>query len=188
MPQIAYLDDLITEEEWAHILKLELSSALTKLLTFFYSKGGETTLVNDLPEYFLSSHVEQLNGRFSSLELPYRVGNAGNKPWTTVSPYEKRSIKLYKVKKSKKKEVPLKECKPRIGPPIYFNPNVNRSPSHTDGNIKLGFVGTKHEMTVRASISIGPRPGSGFIHIVPTRAEMDMLITYLQQVREMIPE
>lgn len=191
---LIYTDNQITDAEWDHITGLQLISGLTKLLQLLRSRGNEAIPYGELPDFFKGSHVEQLNAQFSKRKLPYRVANDGNRPWNTVSPYQKRSIKLYKVERRLKKEVPIKQKGPPRCPPIFFNPDRNR-PGEKEGVVKVGFVGVKDkerawtspEMVVKASLSVGVN-GGGFIHILPTRKEVDKIICYLLEMRDLIPE
>ena len=190
---LIYTDDPITEKEWEQILGLQLISGLTGLLTLLHSRGNEAIPVAELPDFFKGSHVEQLNGQFSKHKLLYRAASAGNQSWTMVLPYEKRSLKLYKGKQREKKEVKPKGS-PRC-PPIFFNPNWNKPASDTTGKVMLSFVGIKDEarpwthveMEIKAGLSVG-LAGKGFIHLLPTRLEMDKIIAHLQEMRNLIPE
>lgn len=191
---LIYTDDPITDEEWKQILGLQLISGLTKLLTLLHSKGNKAIPVGQLPDFFKASHVEQLNGQLSKHKLPYRVANAGNQPWATVLPYENRSLKLYKVKWREKKEFQKRKGSPQC-PPIFFNPTWNKPMSDTSGKAKVRFIGIKDEsrpwthveMEIRAGLSVG-LGGKGFIHLLPTRQEMDKIIAHLQEMRDLIPE
>lgn len=192
---IIFTDDPITNEDWDCILGLKLLSGLTKLVNLLHSNGNEAIPVGSLPDYFTNSHVAQLNGVFSKLKLSYRLANAGNRPWVAVLPYEKRALKLYRVKHREKKMVVVKPKGPPQCPPIYFNPNWNVSEKDTDGRVRLIFKGTKDEsvpwraaeMEIKAGLSVG-LAGRGFIHLMPTRQEMDRIIGHLQEMRDLIPE
>lgn len=191
---LIYTEDPITDEEWKQILGLQLISGLTELLVLLRSRGNEAIPVGELPDFFKGSHVEQLNGQFSKHKLPYRVASAGNQSWATVLPYEKRSLKLYKVNHREKKEVKERQGPPRC-PPIFFNPGWNKPASDTDGKVRVSFIGIKDEarpwthveMEIKAGLSVG-LGGKGFIHLLPTRPEMDKIIGHLQEMRDLIPE
>lgn len=191
---LIYTDNPIADEEWDHILGLQLISGLTKLLQLLRSRGNEAIPYSELPDFFKGSHVEQLNAQFSKRQLPYRVANDGNRPWNTVSPYQKRSIKLYKVERRPKKEVPVKQKGPPRCPPIFFNPQHDK-PSDREGMVKIVFVGVKNEekpwtfpeMNIKAHISVGIG-GHGFIHVLPTREEVDQIVGFLTEMKALIPE
>ena len=194
MPKFIYTDDPITETEWDRILGLPLHDGLVKLLALLRSKNNEPIPVRELPDFFYGSHPEQLNQRFSEMKEPYRVGAQENKAWHGVD-YRKRAIKLYKVKEPERRPKPPEKPKnPRKGPAVYFNPSSESNPKHA-GFIQLGFSGVRDReqpwmpaasMRIKASISVSPL--GGFIHLRPTREEMDKIIEYLMQIREKIPE
>ena len=173
----AFTDESITTEEWIKILELPMRDKLIKLLAVLKLQNGKAVPVKKLPKYFRNSHIEQLNSRFSDFNQPYRVGNAGKMTWTTVLPYEARALKLYKVL-----------VREREGPDIYFNMKEQPNPSHT-GRIRLHVLlpenpakGIFHpELNILSSISVSPT--DGFIHLHPTKEELDQIIQHLTQMR-----
>jgi len=91
-----FLGDAITEQEWDYVLGLQIPRPHRKLLAFLRSKNGEAVPVDQLPEHFCHSQVEQINARLSSLKEWYRLASAGGKSWYGTSGKE-RALKLYKI-------------------------------------------------------------------------------------------
>ncbi len=190
---LIYTDDTITDEDWDSLLRLPLIPGLTKLLSFLRSRQDEAIPVRELPDFFKSSYPEQLNGKLSAHNLPFRVANEGKRSWTKVLPYESRALKLYKVVKPEKREEKPKGT-PKC-PPVYFNPQWNKPASDTSGKVAISFLGitdpekpwTHVQMEIRAGLSVGIG-GRGFIHFLPSPSEMDKIIGYLQEMRSLMPK
>ena len=71
------------------------------------------------------------------------------------------------------------------GPPIFFS---SRGRGEANGSVELRVLApsSSHEprMEVSASVSVAGLPGAGFIHIFPTREQIDEIVSALLEMKE----
>lgn len=70
---------------------------------------------------------------------------------------------------------------PREGPPLYFSHPLLRSEGTREDSVNLHFE-TKR-IKLLAGVSIGPSPGSGFIHMFPTKEQIDEIVAGLLDLK-----
>jgi hypothetical protein len=71
---------------------------------------------------------------------------------------------------------------PHEGPPLYFSHPSLLSENPRGDTVNLHIGGT--ELRLRAAVSVGALPGSGFIHMFPTKEEIDEVVSGLLALKE----